>query len=45
MTLLKVIGKNRLYNYAAFVISSDQQQPVNWRLLESLCPLKYTFLQ
>ena len=45
MILLNVVGKNRLYNYAAFVIYTDQQRPVNWRLLESLCPLKYSFLQ
>ncbi|CAH3154994.1 unnamed protein product [Pocillopora meandrina] len=35
MILLNVVGKNRLYNYAAFVIYTDQQRPVNWRLLES----------
>ena len=45
MILLNVVGKNLLYNYAAFVIYTDQQRPVNWRLLESLCPLKYSFLQ
>ena len=45
MILLNVVGKNRLYNYAAFVISTDQQRPLNWRLLESLSQLKYSFLQ
>ena len=45
MILLNIVGKNRLYNYAAFVISTDQQRPLNWRLLESLSQLKYSFLQ
>ena len=44
MILLNVVGKNRLYNYAASVIYTDQQRPVNWKLSESLCPLKYSFL-
>ena len=28
MILSNVVGKNRLYNYAAFVIYTDQQRPV-----------------